>query len=149
MEYSDAVKSILLTAIDELAEQPEKYAVNPGKDFTRCRKLSFKTFLLMFLFMEGDYIWEEIYRYFDHTAGAPSKAVFYSQRQKLWNDAPKNLFCIFNTKLEKRLYNARYQLAACDGPAADIYRNPGDTDTFYESNGKCTFYKCRNALKYV
>lgn len=138
MKYSDAVKSILLAAIDELAEQPEKYAVNPGKDFTRCRKLSFKTFLLMFLSMEGDCIREEIYRYFGRTADAPSKAAFYRQRQKLRDDALRNLFCAFNAKLEKRLYNDRYQLVACDGSAADIYRYPGDADTFYEPNGKST-----------
>lgn len=138
MKYSDAVKSILLAAIDDLAAQPEKYAVNPGKDFTRNRKLSFKTFLLMFLSMEGDCIREELYRYFGRTTDAPSKAAFYRQRQKLRDDALRNLLFAFNSKLKKRLYNGCYQLVACDGSAADIYRNPGDADTFYEPNGKST-----------
>lgn len=138
MKYSDAVKSILLAAIDELAAQPEKYAVNPGKDFTRNRKLSFKTFLLMFLSMEGDCIKEELYRYFGRTTDTPSKAAFYRQRQKLRDDALRNLIFAFNSKLKKRLYNGRYQLVACDGSAADIYRDPGDADTFYEPNGKST-----------
>ncbi|WP_390409527.1 transposase [Blautia hominis] len=32
----------------------------------------------------------------------------------------------------------KYQLIACDGSAADIYRNPDDPDTFFEPNGKST-----------
>lgn len=35
MNYSDSVKAILLTTIDELAACPEKYAQGPGRDFTR------------------------------------------------------------------------------------------------------------------
>lgn len=40
MKYSDSVKAILL------ATEPEKYAVNPGRDFTRNRKMGFKDFML-------------------------------------------------------------------------------------------------------
>ena len=128
----------LYVTIDELAAQPEKYAVNPGKDFTRNRKLSFKTFLLMFLSMEGDCIREELYRYFGRTTDTPSKAAFYRQRQKLRDDALRNLIFAFNSKLKKRLYKGRYQLVACDGSAANIYRDPSDADTFYGPDGKST-----------
>ena len=33
MNYSDSIKAILLATINELAAQPEKYAVKPGVDF--------------------------------------------------------------------------------------------------------------------
>ena len=39
MNYSDSMKAILLATINELAQDPEKYAVKPGVDFTRNRKL--------------------------------------------------------------------------------------------------------------
>ena len=39
MNYSDSIKAILLATINELAEQPEKYAVKPGVDFIRNRKM--------------------------------------------------------------------------------------------------------------
>ncbi|MGB8451472.1 MAG: hypothetical protein WCD89_03995 [Anaerocolumna sp.] len=34
MKYSDAIKAILLATIKEIATDPSKYAVNPGKDFS-------------------------------------------------------------------------------------------------------------------
>ncbi len=138
MKYSDSVKAILLASIYELANDPTKYAVNPGKDFSRNRKLGFKNFLLMFLTMEADSIKEELYRYFGRKTETPSKAAFYKQRKKLREDALRNLLFTFNKKLRKNLYNGKYQFIACDGSALDIYRNPEDPDTFFEPNGKST-----------
>ena len=46
MNYSNSIKAILLAAINDLAKEPEKYAVNPGVDFIRNRKLGFKDYLL-------------------------------------------------------------------------------------------------------
>lgn len=138
MHYSDYVKAVLLATINELAADPGKYAVNPGKDFTRHRKMGFREYLLMFLSMEGECIKEELYRYFGRTTDAPSKAAFYKQRQKLRDDALRNLLIAFNRKLKKNLYNGKYQFIACDGSALDIYRDPNDPDTFFEPNGKST-----------
>lgn len=138
MKYSDAIKAMLLATIKEIAADPSKYAVNPRKDFSRNRKMGFKQVLLMFLTMEGDCIKEELYRYFGRTTDAPSKAAFYKQRQKLRDDALRNLLLAFNKKLKKNLYNEKYQFIACDGSALDIFRNPDDPDTFFEPNSKST-----------
>ena len=43
---------------------------------------------------------------------------------------------MFNQKLPKELYNGKYQPIACDGSAADFFRNPDDPDTFFEPNGQ-------------
>ena len=51
MKNANAVKAMLLAAINEIAADPKKYAVNPGKDFTRNRKLGFNDTLLMLLTM--------------------------------------------------------------------------------------------------
>lgn len=82
MNYSDSIKAILLAAINELSKIPENYAVKPGVDFIRNRKLGFKDYMLMFLTMEADCIREELYRFFGRTTDAPSKAAFYKQRKK-------------------------------------------------------------------
>lgn len=82
MNYSDSIKAILLAAINDLSKTPEKYAVKPGVDFIRNRKLGFKDYMLMFLTMEADCIREELYRFFGRTIDAPSKAAFYRQRKK-------------------------------------------------------------------
>lgn len=136
MKYSDSVKAMLLAAIDELAADPEKYAQNPGRDFTRNRKLGFKTLLLLMLTMEGECIKEELYTYFGRTTDAPSKAAYYRQLQKLRDGALRCLLSAFNRKLKSSLYDGKYRLFACDGSALDIFRNPDDPDTFYEPTEK-------------
>lgn len=136
MNKSDTIKLLLLASIDEIAADPGKYAVNPGRDFTRKRKLDFYDIVQMLLTMEADCTKEELYRYFGRTTDAPSKAAFYKQRKKLTADALKNLSFIFNSKLPENLYNGKYRFIACDGSAVDIARNPNDSDTFFEPNGK-------------
>lgn len=138
MNKSDAIKSLLLASIDEIAADPGKYAVNPGRDFTRKRKLGFCDIMRMLLTMEADCTKEEIYRYFGRITDAPSKAAFYRQRKKLTADALPNLSSIFNNKLPENLYNGKYRFIACDGSAVDIARDPKDPDTFFEPNGKST-----------
>ena len=138
MKNADAIKALLMAAIDEIAADPRKYAVNPGKDFTRNRKLGFIDTLLMLLTMEADCIKEELYRYFGRNTDTPSKAAFCKRRSKLTSDALANLLFTFNGKLSKDLYKGKYQFIACDGSAVDIFRNPNDPDTFFEPNGKST-----------
>ena len=138
MKHSEAIKAILLAAVNEIAADPQKYAVNPGKDFTRKRKMGFHDTIMLLLTMEADCIKEELYRYFGRTPAAPSKTAFYKQRKKLNEQALANLLFAFNSKLTKKLYNGKYQFIACDGSAVDIFRNPDDPDTYFEPNGKST-----------
>ena len=136
MHFSHYIKATLMAIIDEIAADPRQFVNNPGKDFTRNRKIGFRDTLLMLLTMEGGCIKEEIYRYFGRNKEAPSKSAFYRQRRKLNSQALATLLFMFNQKLPKELYNGKYQLIACDGSAADIFRNPDDPDTFFEPNGK-------------
>lgn len=138
MKYSNVVKAMLFTSIHELAANPEHYVLHPGKDFSRNRKLGFKRLLLMLLTMEGDCIKEELYRYFGRSTDTPSKAAFYKQRKKVKEDAFRSLLVSFTQKCQKKLLKGKYSLVACDGSAADIFRNPDDSDTFFEPNGKST-----------
>lgn len=138
MKYSNVVKAMLFTSIHELAANPEHYVLHPGKDFSRNRKLGFQCLLLMLLTMEGDCIKEELYRYFGRSTDTPSKAAFYKQRKKVKEDAFRSLLVSFTQKCQKKLLKGKYSLVACDGSAADIFRNPDDSDTFFEPNGKST-----------
>ena len=130
MKYSTFVKQMLMTSIDELSQTPEYYAVHPDKDFTRNRKIGFRDFLLLLLTMENDCLREELYRFFGRTDESPTKAAFYHQRAKLKNDALWQLLQIFNQKFKPVLYKKRYRLVACDGSAADIFRDEKDKETY-------------------
>lgn len=138
MKYSNVVKAMLFTSIHELAANPEHYVLHPGKDFSRNRKLGFQRLLLMLLTMEGDCIKEELYRYFGRSTDTPSKAAFYKQRKKVKEDAFRSLLVSFTQKCQKKLLKGKYSLVACDRSADDIFRNPDDSDTFFEPNGKST-----------
>lgn len=138
MKNSDVIKSLLFAAVNEIAADPGKYAVNPGRDFTRNRKMGFHDTLLLLLTMEADCIKEELYRYFGRNTDAPSKPAFYKQRKKLTSHALANLLFTFNGKLSKNLFRGKYEFIACDGSSVDIFQNPDDPDTFFEPNGKST-----------
>lgn len=135
MNYPDAVKAMLLASINELAADPHKYAVCPGKDFSRARKIGFQDLLLMLLTMEAGSLKEELYRFFGRCTDAPSKAAFYKQRKKLRDGALRALMLSFNRKCKKHLFKGKYSLVACDGSAADIFRDPHDPDTFFPPSG--------------
>lgn len=136
MTNPDVVKFTLLACIDEIATDPGHYAVNPGRDFTRKRKIDFHRLIHMLLTMEADCLKEELYRFFGRSPDTPSKSAFYKQRQKLRDETLPDLLYAFNDKLQKKLFRNKYQLIACDGSAIDIFRNPKDSDTFFEANGK-------------
>lgn len=95
MKYSYDVKAMLLASIDSLAADPQKYAGNPGKDFSRNRKLGFKPLLCMLLTMEADCITDELFHFFGRSIQAPSKAAFYKQRQKIKDGALRCLLLSF------------------------------------------------------
>lgn len=113
MNYSDSIKAILLAAINELSKIPENYAVKPGVDFIRKRKLGFKDYMLMFLTMEADCIREELYRFFGRTTDAPSKAAFYKQRKK----SKKTLFGTFFLLLTENFLESFITVNMNSGPA--------------------------------
>ena len=136
MKNYEAIKALLFTAIDDIAANPEKYASNPEKDFTRNRKLGFKDTLLMLLTMEADCLKEELYRYFGRNTAAPSKSAFYKQRRKLNHRALANLLFAFNSKLPKNLYKGKYQFFACDGSTVEVFHDSNNQDTYFEPNGK-------------
>ena len=136
MAYSDVVKTTLLSSIDKLAKNPEKFAVHPGKDFTRNRKLCFKDFILLLLTMEGDCIREELYRFFGRSDCAPKKSAYCNQRAKLKPESLLNLLHIFTQKFSHKLYKDKYRLVACDGSVADIFRDETDKDTYFPPNNK-------------
>jgi len=136
MQNPDIIKQKLLTSINEISLDPMKYAENPGKDFSRNRKMGFNDTICMLLTMESSCIREELYRYFGRDSEAPSKAAFYKQRSKLNSQAFPSILSAFNSKLPNKLYHGKYRFIACDGSAEDFFRNPNDPDTFFEQNGK-------------
>ena len=112
MNYSDSIKAILLAAINELSKIPENYAVKPGVDFIRNRKLGFKDYMLMFLTMEADCIRKELYRFFGRMMHLP-KPLFISSEKK----SKKTLFGTFFLLLTENFLESFITVNMNSGPA--------------------------------
>ena len=65
MYNSSQIRDILFQCISGLEKQPEKYALDPEKDFSRRRKLPFYTLSRVLLSMAASCVDGEMVRYFE------------------------------------------------------------------------------------
>ena len=114
-------------ALDKMSTHPELWAKNPGKDFTRNRKLGFNKLIHLMLGMRGNSISKELYDYFKNEDLMTSSA-FVQQRDKLLPDAFEYLLHKFNEVSEDNLTYDDYYLYAIDGSDINIaYNEEGET----------------------
>lgn len=93
MQDAKIIKQNIDNLIKEMANNADLYCKNPGKDFTRNRKLGFENLVHLMLGMRGNTINKEIYDYFS-TEELMTKSAFVQQRDKLKPDALYDLFNI-------------------------------------------------------
>ncbi len=55
------VRFALNDIIKSMSDNPEEYVTNPGKDFSRTRKLSFETVIRMLIGMGGNSLQKELF----------------------------------------------------------------------------------------
>ena len=86
------IKSFLNSAIDSVSSSICNYAANPGKDFSRKRKLPADR-LIRFLIAEGSSTTKnEVLDFFGLNEQSPSSSAFFQQRGKLKTKALKEAF---------------------------------------------------------
>lgn len=91
--YSTQLKKKLELLIDKMATAQEDFVKNPGKDFTRNRKLFFHTMLKLLISMGGSSIGKELVGYFQYDATRiVTTAAFVQQRAKILPSALEWLF---------------------------------------------------------
>ncbi|TDF92587.1 hypothetical protein [Paenibacillus piri] len=59
-EFASSLKQKLTSLIREMSAEPAHYVKNPGKDFTRERKLPFETVMQLLVSMGGNSIFKEL-----------------------------------------------------------------------------------------
>lgn len=140
---SDRLKNKLISIIRELCENRElldQFVKNPGKDFTRDRKLSLELMLRMIIGMKGGSIGRELFDY-DKAIDATSSA-FIQQRDKILPEMLEYIFHQFNDaceELKTKRYKG-YRLLACDGSGLSISTDEGAPT--YVKNGSLEGYNC-------
>lgn len=130
----NTVKETLLTLIDEISASSALFVKNPGKDFTRNRKLPFGTVVKLLISMGGNSIYKELLESQGYDVNTATTSAFVQQRDKI-------LPCTFDFLLHEftesytdiKTYHG-YRLLATDGSDLHIPTNPHDSDTFYQNS---------------
>lgn len=135
------LKNKLISIIRELCENRElldQFVKNPGKDFTRDRKLSLDVMLKMLIGMQGGTIARELFDYKPPTKVTSS--AFIQQRDKILPEMLEYILHRFNDVCSESLRYRGYELLACDGSGISIATDDGAPT--YVKNGSLEGYNC-------
>ena len=133
--YIKNITDSLKRNIDDLSNDPSLFLRNPGTDFSRNRKISFKTFIGITLNSGGCTMSKELLDYFDFNSDTPTVSAYTQQRAKVLPEAFEFLFKSFtadNIIMENTFHG--YKLIACDGSNLTIATNPNDASTSWACN---------------
>ncbi len=137
MSFPQKVKSTLWAIVDNMAGNTAHFVKNPGKDFTRERKLGFAQLIRFFLCMESGCLNHELLKYFYFLPEeVPTASAFIQQRAKLLPEAFRYILNQLNLRFPAKGLMGRYSLIAADGCEFNIARNPEDASTFHPTSGR-------------
>lgn len=133
--YIETVTNSLKNTISDLSDNPSLFLKNPKSDFSRSRKINFKTLIGITMNSGGCTMSKELLEYFDFNVSTPTVSAYTQQRSKVLPQAFEFIFQEFTTENinKKRLYDG-YQLLACDGSNLSIATNGNDTETAWKQN---------------
>lgn len=124
------IKKLLMSEIKKIADNPQDYCTNPGRDFSRKRKLPMNKILAGIIGMKSGSLTNELVDLFDASADVPTSSAFVQQRNKIKPEAFKNIFDGFSSKLMAD-FNECMPILAVDGSDVQIPTNPKDLNSFY------------------
>ena len=138
--YSDLVKQNLTSIINEMAKNLELFVKDPGKDFTRNRKLPFESVVMLLISMGGNSIYKELLEAQGYDVNTATTSAFIQQREKIMPFAFEfllNQFTHFNPSEKK--YQG-YRLFGVDGSDFHTPTNPDDTNTYFQTKPEIKGY---------
>lgn len=135
-----SIKQELDAAITQLCEAAWMFSKNPGKDFSRNRKLPFRKMISLLLSMEGATLKTELLDSFGCSAEAASSSAFVQQRKKINQEAFPSLFRMFVRKADASRTYKGLRLIAADGSDIQIPANPNHPESFFPgTNGQSPY----------
>lgn len=130
MHDANQVKKKLNLCLDQLENNRHRYTLNPTKDFTRRRKISFRDIMEITLGFAGKSLASELMDYFDYDPQGATVSAFVQQRDKVLPDAFRDLFDSFNQQFAYDYTYHGYRLLAVDGTDLLIPTDPLDQETY-------------------
>lgn len=120
-----------MNAINTICKSSQKFTKNPGKDFTRNRKISFRDIFVLLLCQEGGSITAELFRYFRLADNTASASAFVQQRDKILPEAFLRLFYRFTDSACPKILYKGLRLLAADGSDIHVPTNPNEPDSYF------------------
>ena len=130
---SEHAHRMLLEAIEAVAERRDVVVRDPGRHFTRLRKVSLADLLAFLVFSSEDTMGAELCDYFGWDGSAPSVSALTQLRKKLTPQAMPELLREFLSRFPVVPYLGRFRLLLADGTGVGIARN-ADKRTEVTSN---------------
>ena len=131
------IKRTLKRCINEISARSQMFTKNPGKDFTRERKLPFKQVLKSVLSMTGKSLCSELMEYFNMSTSMPTVSAFIQRRNKIDYRAFETLFHTFTDSIDEQNLYKGYRLLAVDGSDLHTPTNENEKDSFHRGvNGQ-------------
>lgn len=124
------VKKLLLSKIENVAENPSDYCVNSRTNFTRNRKLSLKQMLTGIIGMGGGTLSNELLDMFNYSADTVTSSAFIQQRNKIKPEAFETIFKAFSTDISLETNKNELRILAVDGSDIQIATNPADKESY-------------------
>jgi len=131
--FSAVVKERLLSSISAIEQRKEHFVAQPGKSFTRNRKLGFQTCVKLMLSIGGGSLGNEMLDFFSHSPDTVSPSAFVQSRKKLSSEVFKVLLQDFTHGFDHLKTPQGYRAIAVDGSALNIPHDPKDTQTYFQS----------------
>ena len=129
MLQHETIKSLFLSAVQDVTSHIQDYTVRPGKDLSRTRKFPPEK-LIRFLVAQGSSSTRvEMLDFFGFDHNAPTSSAFCQQRAKLKPEALKAVLDTFNRSLfgldpAVPRTTPGYRCLAADGSTASFYSTP-------------------------
>lgn len=133
--YIQNITDSLTNLISELSSNPSLFLRNPQVNFTRNRKISFRSLIGITMNSGGGTMSKELLDYFDFNVNTPTVSAYTQQRSKVLPEAFEYLFQSFTQEnISHNNTFKGYKLIACDGSNLTIATNPSDAETAYKSS---------------
>ena len=143
--YPLHLKERLFSLIDDMASVSWLYCMNPGRDFTRFKKISFSDTMKFILAMEGSTVDKELVDYFlardPDPSRCPSQSAFNQRRSHIKYEAFQQLFLDFSSCCPRNSSFDQYQILAVDGSNVVYATDPDNVDDYVT-------YETRNGYNY-
>ena len=138
------IKNAFLSAVNSVIANPEQFAVNPAKDFSRQRKITPDT-LISFLVSKGSSSSRvEMLDFWGLDQKMPSLSALNQQRAKLKSEALEAVLAGFNDSVSRQAgfpaTDDGYRCLAADGSTTTFFSSPtlAPPDTPPEASTVCT-----------